>query len=667
MYWFRTDTSTAILPWLAVVLIFWLGGWLLTTRAFKLEPRERLLAGFALGLVLYGFFVNLIGRWLQPDITFIGASILTLGVGLILNGKSDTPWSDWSTRENWIPVAWAFALGAAMLKINQGIAIFDEFTHLPIVSTIAAGDIPPHYPLNARVLYAYHHGFHILAGAAMRLGNLFAWSASDLIKSMAWGTAVGLAGLWGKRYLPHESGGWLAALVLVFMSSTRYLLLLMPKGLLIRLDNSIVLQGDEAAMGLPFSQMLSAFWQIEGDAPYPFSFGFQSGIAEPYIVNHTGSNTLYVMIFLLFLLLVKRSTGWRSLVALAPLFAFWALTAETSYGMFAVGAALVSAALLWYRIKDGTPLKENLRQLTPEMSGLLLSAPLALLQGGLLTEVMKGVLGLGDAGAAGFTLRWPPAILSKHLGALSIFSPGQLLVGLFELGPLIVFTPWLTAWAYRKLRAGEWLWPALVLTGWICLLFPMLLEYHSGPDISRITAFGLMVWALALLAWGFEFAGKGAYWLKPALATGFSLACLGGLMMGVSLLSAAPKVTFSGELTDLDAAASARYFDQLEPASELFDVNSSRGPALFGRLNHSRTGNQAVGFGNDDSRTFLIENPSPENMLDNGYRYLYVDESWWERMSLEEQTALSLPCVQILFAQIDKDENRMLLDLERCR
>ena len=48
MYWLRSDNPMLIFSWLATAGVWTLGGWLIATHAFRLEERERLLAGFGL-------------------------------------------------------------------------------------------------------------------------------------------------------------------------------------------------------------------------------------------------------------------------------------------------------------------------------------------------------------------------------------------------------------------------------------------------------------------------------------------------------------------------------------------------------------------------------------------------------------------------------------------
>ena len=70
MYWFLAGNLFAALPWLMTMLIWLVGGVLIATCAFHLEPDECLPAGFGIGLVFFVFFINLLGRFLAPNLSF---------------------------------------------------------------------------------------------------------------------------------------------------------------------------------------------------------------------------------------------------------------------------------------------------------------------------------------------------------------------------------------------------------------------------------------------------------------------------------------------------------------------------------------------------------------------------------------------------------------------
>ncbi|MFQ5616028.1 MAG: hypothetical protein ACE5GO_06175 [Anaerolineales bacterium] len=509
------------------------------------------------------------------------------------------------------PILVAFLLGWVFLRTGQGLGIFDEYVHLPLISTIAAGEIPPRYFVNSEVNFAYHYGFQLLGASLMRLGGMFPWSAFDLSKAIVWGYGVALAWLVGKRCIRHEWGGVLTAAALVFASGTRYLLMLIPQGILIRVNNAIAFQGDEAVIGLPFSDAISQPWLLDGGPPVPFIFGYLSGIGEPFLITHAGINALNVVLLLLVWLLAGRARSRWALPLWVVLFAFWALTAETSYGVFAIGGVLAAAYSVWQSRGSESRKAEKSIRVPIEACALLLSAPVALLQGGLLTEIARGIL-TGSGGAAGFSLRWPPAILSKHLGPLSLFSPFELFVALFELGPVILFTPWLTAWAWRKFRAGEWILGALIISAWAGFVVPIFVNYQSERDMARIIGHGTLLWTLMLVVLLFEYRGRWRRYFQPAAGISLALMSFSGVMTAASMLTAGPGVTLPYRFTEADAWISAQTWDALAPGAEVFDHAGWRATALTGRLTRAITGGLSFATRPRPEWEALTANPSVE-------------------------------------------------------
>ena len=97
--------------------------------------------------------------------------------------------------------------------LERGLGIYDDYHHLPAISAMGAGNLPPRYILNAAYDYSYHYGFELLGGSLMRLGNLFPWSAFDLGKAMVWVYSLILVAFLLKQYLQqtwkNNSGDWI--------------------------------------------------------------------------------------------------------------------------------------------------------------------------------------------------------------------------------------------------------------------------------------------------------------------------------------------------------------------------------------------------------------------------------------------------------------------------
>ncbi len=667
MYWSRTGSELAVLGWLLTTAVWWLGGWALATHAFRLVRGERLLAGFGLGLAGWLWAANLLAHWLAPSAAFLGGALLVAAAGLVLALSQREIRLDWRDLEAWPLLGAGLLLGWLFLRVSQGLAIFDDYMHLPLISTMAAGNIPPQYFVNSPAPFAYHYGFQLLGASLMRLADLHAWSAFDLSKAILWAYTLLLAYLVGMRYTRRAWGGVGTAALLAFAGGTRYLLLLLPANFLSRLDALIDFKGAEAGIGVAFSQSLVQGWPIDGGPPIPYTFGFLSGISRPLVIAHAGLTILNAALFLLVWLLYSRPRRTASFLVLAVLLAFWGLTWETSYGLF-VGGVLLAAALR----RRERPLQPELRL---GLYAALLSVPVVLLQGGLLTELaaqyLTGLTAPGAPGAAevaGFGLRWPPAVISAHLGALPVDSWPALVVALFELGPVVLFTPWLTAWAWKRFRSGEWIFGALILSAWAAFALPLVVTYLSETDLPRISEYALSTWIVML---GLALWQAPARWglpLRYTAGVSLGLMCFGGVMLAGTSLTAASQPIISYRIGALDALAHRELWDRLPPDSEVFDPQGWRATALTGRLTRSVTGD--LSFGNQPSPQWLQlrKAPAVQGFLDSGYPFVYFDDGWWQGLSPEQRSELKDPCVEILGEYWDGEGThfRRMLDLRGC-
>ena len=82
MYWTRSDSLLVVLPAVGWFVACAIGGWLIVSQAFRLERRERSLAGTVAGLGIWLFCQNLLGRWLPPATSFGLSALLVLLIGL---------------------------------------------------------------------------------------------------------------------------------------------------------------------------------------------------------------------------------------------------------------------------------------------------------------------------------------------------------------------------------------------------------------------------------------------------------------------------------------------------------------------------------------------------------------------------------------------------------
>ncbi len=690
MYWYRDGSALTLLPWLATLLVLWLGGWLLATHAFRLQPRERLIAGLGLGLVLYIWLANVLGHWLAPEMTFLLPALLILAAGILFAWRKKE--GTWFNREDLKVWPWLLAgLGLVWLFLlwSKGLTLFDEHKNLSLISIIGNGDIPPHFFPNYPLNFIYHYGFHFIGASLMRLGGMLPWSAFDLSKALLWGVMLLLAVLLGNRYTGRRWGGWAAAAVVALASGTRYLLLLLPPGFLLQADKVIHLQGTSALIAKPFSEALISPWPVDGGPPMPYMFGFLNGIMDPMVMAHQGPNILAVLILLLVWLLLPRLAGRGSALLLATVFATWALAWETTYALFVLGLIVFAIVYFWQ--------KRNLR--LPDFNAVLfaigLSIPIVLIQGGTLTELARNLLfgiegpgllqsaggGVLAASSAvhlvnipaapvldfiGFSLRWPPAILSSHLGALNILSPVQLVVGLFELGPVILFTPWITRWVWRRANAGDWILGVLATSAWIGLLIPMFLQYEADRDISRLTWQALLTWTILLTFVVADPSFQWRSWLRRAAIAGLALMVFGGIIIAGTQFSAASTARLGDGYNELDASIAAQIWGQIPADAKVFGPMGST-TVLTGHLSGQLLSEPPA----TDVWHTLMSHPSLDSLLANDYDFAYIDSRVWDDLTPENQAAsgLDADCV-VTFAEVWDNSHvnfRRMLDLRPCQ
>jgi len=669
MYWIRS-TPLDLLPLLLLCALWAGGGWLLAAYAFRLRARERLWVGLSIGLLLFillsNAFYQLPGLRNAPiTVAFwLAAGFIAL-LGLLAARRS--PLKAWFSIQNRRPL-WPQMLAFSALLlifalIQRGLAIFDDYHNLPLASMIAAGDVPPHFYLNPEQRLAYHYGLHLFAASLMRVGAFYPWSAFDLSKALTIVLTAGLAWLWLRRLTRDPvSATWGAGLI-VFASGARWLLLLLPSSWLIQIGHSLQLLGSGAQSGPDLYSALANPWKIEGGGPFPFPFAFVNGVFPSLVFAMTGTGALPHMT--IFLLLLLGQKAWKPLPALvySLILASLALSAEHLFVLIWLGW-LIAAGL--GRLRKGV--KGDLR---PWAWILGLGLILALAQGGVITEALRGWLVSGQMASApeyygfsGFSLRWPPAILSAHLGTLELARPAHWVVALAEVGPLILLVPWVIKRTVRKLGRGQILITGIGLAALAGFVLPLFVRYGVERDISRLTGSALFIWLILgfpylWLAWK-----SGQMSLRLLSGVGSFILVLGGItLFSVQLIAISrPQLTYF--IDETDALMSQKYWNRLEEGAQVLDFTAVRAVTLFGRA-----GGRAFRdyFTPLPEREALLAELDPLKIRQAGYSYFYLDRHDWQRLSSEEKQALQQPCVQRLESLAPEGKDfRWLLDVRAC-
>jgi len=328
LYWSRTGSLIDLLIWLFLSSAWGVGGWLLIS-VFHLKQREKLFTGIATGWLLFIILTNFTAHIIPLTPAYWLSAVLILASGILAYSHNEK----WKIDAflNTINLKQVVVFGFIILLftlINRGLAIFDDYSNLPMVSMIASGDFPPHFYLNPNVMIDYHYGLHLFSASAVRIGGLFPWSAFDLTKALSLSLLVMLAWLWFHRYIHNSLANIFSVLLIILAAGTRWLLLFFPRNTLINLGKSITLWGTAKATGQNLYQALISPWNIEGGGPFPFPFAFANGIFPPQIMALGGSAAVAALSLFLLLLLAKRRWNWATGIIVSLIISSLGITSE---------------------------------------------------------------------------------------------------------------------------------------------------------------------------------------------------------------------------------------------------------------------------------------------------------------------------------------------------
>ncbi len=631
----------SILVWVA---LWALGGIWMVRRAFNLRPNEQVLVGVAIGLALENWLANLLGRfmvvpaafWLAAGLVFLGGLALSLPL--------------WRKSPLWLvlipvsPLQWAGLIGLAfvLITVGRGLAILDDYQNLPMTSILATGDIPPHFALDPNVVFDYHYGGLLFSAQLMRVGGLHAWNAIDIVRGFTFALALFLSMLWVRRVTGSRLAGLVSVLMGLFAGGTRWLMLFLPEPLLKRLSANIHMIGSASQSANDFLTALPGSWAVDSGSTWGFPFAFANGMNVPSIwTYHAGAGALAGLIGGFLLLTHNRWRGWPAALISTLALAALPLNNETSFIRLCVGFVVVVALTMLLRRTTHLPaaLSRWFWMLIP--AGLI-----AMVQGGVLTGIASGLLARlsGQAGGPSyfsfsFSLFWPPALLSSHLGSLPLFNPYTLLTVLFEIGPVLLLLPFALIYGVKAFRSERW-YEAFLIVLPLLSVITLVIQYtgNAGPTALNRVQNGL----IGLAAGNFAVAGM---WLwarnrsetaKVLAGSLLAVVMFGGVVLFGFEMLAAVKPVRATFVDVLDARVEADYWNRLEPDALIFDSSSSRSATIFGRKSDSGI----TWYESKPEWEALIKAPDPAALRAAGYDYVYLDRKYWEKLPAQYQQLL---------------------------
>jgi hypothetical protein len=265
-----------------------------------------------------------------------------------------------------------------------------------------------------------------------------------------------------------------------------------------------------------------------------------------------------------------------------------------------------------------------------------------------------------------FSLFWPPKVLSSHLGYLSLDNPAQILLALLEIGPILLVLPLVWVWMVKAFRYQRW-YECFLGTAAIASLGLFVVELSGAAGATALTrAQSLLLIVLVTFA-------VPALWLWArrrresikTLTAGFLFVTMFGgvILFGVSLIAIQRPVT-TEFISSMDAAMLSKFWNKLDADTLVFDPIPYRAPIVFGRPSRSSDN----WFERKPEWQVLADDPDPAALLSAGYRYLYLDEIYWNKLTFEQQAAFENSCVSLISEEAHKrlDEFRRLYDLSAC-
>ncbi len=655
-----------VIPVFVLMALWAAGGWLISARLFDIKPVERHLVGFGIGLVLSNWLANLIVRIVPMPFAFWISALIVLGFGILL------AWPIRKTLRPMLSLSWGQWLAFAVLAlvftlIDRGLGILDDHQNLPILSIMAAGDIPPHFPFAKDVVLGYHYFLLLLAAQFMRVGNASPWVASDLAHGITMALAFLLAGLFAYRLTNKPLAQFWGTLFAAFSSGTRWLLLLLPQSILAAISHQVQLIGSAAQNGPDLQTLLNGPWQIDGAGPVPFPFAFVSGIHNPGIMGLSGFGLFPILILVLLVLLgtrIKDRFAWPVLIILL---ASLALANEVTFGLLCAGFFLVMItwAIANHSFRYPVPLRNWI--IVFFIGGLI-----AMLQGGMLTETARGLIfktASSDASYYGvsFHFVFPPVMISSHFGELSLFNPWQLLLALFEVGPVFLVFPLVLSRGRAEFKSGNWFEAGIVFSSILSLLM-VFFEYSgtAGPTATT-RLYGIFISVCELyaipLVWLF-LEKRGQALQTSALVLGL-ISIVSGLVLFTIQLYAFSHPVSTYYLTELDVQAYQKYWNRLPPNAMIFDPFAGRAVTIFGRVTNS----SLTFYQSKPEFVALSKSPDPYQIHAAGYDYMYYNYFYW----LANKKLIDVPCAKLVHQFTDIHQStgqsgdfRRLVDITAC-
>jgi hypothetical protein len=656
-----------LLLWFSICSI---GGIWLVRSLFSIPSNEEWLVGIAIGLSISTFFVNILGRVL-PFLAacWVSAAIVS-GAGLLLifleSKKNLRKIITFPIQ----PKLWVAFFGVTILfwSLVNGLSIMDEFQTLPLISQMAAGDLPLHSPLDPNIIYNYHYFPYLFSAQLMSLGDIFPWTALDIQQALFASMSTFLLGLWVYRITKNQIAGISAGLFYFFSGGTRWFLLFLPQGILKLIDGNISRIGSGLNSGTSLQNALTSSWAAQGTGPFSIPFAFANGFNAPNSIG-LGYTNLPLFFLALLLLTFNRWKNWKAIPIYIILLCSLALSHEIAFVFLILGTIAVYLILAIQKKKIRMP-----RELNFFLIALVISGIIAIFQGGVISGIFSQWLnrfGTASSANASFhgisiSLAIPPAFVDAHLGILSVLNPVQFLLWLVETGPMILLLVLAIPWGIIKFKEKNWVESILAIIIPLSLLLVLInIDFKSSSlgALTRAQDYFLLILKIIAIPVLFIWFPKRSESIRIVIIALIVMTIFGGLVIFGLQMSAIQKPVLSTFIEPLDAKIMKEYWNKLDPTYMVFDPGRMRSAVIFGHA--SRIGPDW--FTNYPEWIEIYNNPSPARMVKEGFGYLYADQGYIHSLPQIVLDGLNAVCATKLTDIADDfGGKRVLWDLRSC-
>lgn len=644
-------------------LVWALGGILLIRGAFRLQKQEYLLIGVGAGIIIESWIANLLGGFMDPLLAFWISACVVLIAGILFCiplFRRKKKFLDLFPVVIWQWVV-LFFLFYVFFMVSRGMSIWDEFKTLPLVSMIASGDIPPHFPYNTSIVLDEHYLRYLIAAQFMLVGEFYPWTALALLKALGLSLSTVLVVVWVKKITKNSLAGAVGGIFHVLAGGTRWLLLLLPPGVIDRFDAVINRIGSGLNSGADLRTALVSPWAAQGMAPIPIPFAYTNGLIKPSILG-VGWDNVTFLILMLVMFLYNKARSIKSIVLVGILLAAMGLMDETTFAFLTGILILIHLFQLIRKSSVDKHLSRNM------LIMLLVVCVVVVLQGGFFTAIANNLFNPNYVSYHDFyvTFNFPPRFVNPHLGELILANPTHLLVLLLECGPLLLAFPLVLVWGWKALKNRKYVEAAYIGTSILGLLFIFIQIISKGINsaVNRVQNDFLEVSLLFAVPVVFYWMQNRKYGTKVALAVLGLLTIFGGVVVMGTELSGIQEPQLSIFVTEMDVRMMDRYWNELEEDATILDANIPRALTLF-----ARTGNSSIDFyETDENWKVLVFDPDPVKMAKAGYDYLYYDQAYWKSLTSIEQERLSADCVVMINEETEwTGDFRILADISACQ